>query len=418
MKIAIPDSSKKILSIFFLRICGMIFGFLYIAQLTNTLGIEESGKYFFYVSIISIFLSISLFGLPTYFEQNLPKFIQLDNKSTLLNFLKSSLILSLGICFIVITVTIIFIQFKIINLEIIKSIIFYKFLIAIPIMTLVTMFSKIIQIHGKNIISVLISNFLFSFIFLISVFIFKPKEIDDFVNIFLGNYLFILMISIFFLPYKNFIKQNLKSDIYLIAKKSSNFFFIGIVYEYGMQLTTIFLGTAGNNSEISAYAICIKISSILSFALLAVHHFYISKFSASIDKFEKETMKNLIKKSLINLCLLALPIFFFILALRKNLLGFFGEEFIQFDHILIINLFAYFIYSIGGIAVMYLISARLEKKMLQNSLIIFLLASILNYLFIYKYGVVVGAIVFLFSNFFLTISNSFYVYKHYHLLKY
>ena len=62
---------------------------------------------------------------------------------------------------------------------------------------------------------------------------------------------------------------------------------------------------------------------------------------------------------------------------------------------------------------MYLISANLEKKMLKNAFFIFLLASILNYLFIYEYGAIAGSLIFLFTNFLLAFSNIFVAYMDY-----
>ena len=391
----------------------MFFGFIYLSLLTKNLGSEESGQYFFYLSILSTLQSISTFGIPTYFEQKIPKLLNLNNKENLMTLIKSAIIFSLLVSFFLILITILFINIKVFEINILTKNTFFKFLFVIPLMIIVSFFSKIIQTSGKNLISVIISNFLFSLLFLIFIFLFNPKTVDSFINIFLLIYLFLAILSFYLLPFKDFYKSDYKIKLSNIAKKSLSFFLVGVIYEYGMQLTTLFLGTAGINSDIAGYAISLKISSVVSFALLAVHHFYITKISASMDSHKYNLLKSLLMKSMINLLFLCLGIFSFIYFFRISILDFFGEEFIQFENVLIINLFSYLFYSIGGLAAMYLISANLEKKMLKNAFFIFLLATILNYLFIYEYGAIAGSLVFLFTNFLLAFSNIFVAYMDY-----
>ena len=304
----------------------MFFGFIYLSLLTKNLGSEESGQYFFYLSILSTLQSISTFGIPTYFEQKIPKLLNLNNKENLMTLIKSAIIFSLLVSFFLILITILFINIKVFELNILTKNTFFKFLFVIPIMIIVSFFSKIIQTSGKNLISVIISNFLFSLLFLIFIFLFNPKTVDSFINIFLLIYLFLAILSFYLLPFKDFYKSDYKIKLSNIAKKSLSFFLVGVIYEYGMQLTTLFLGTAGINSDIAGYAISLKISSVVSFALLAVHHFYITKISASMDSHKYNLLKSLLMKSMINLLFLCLGIFSFIYFFRISILDFLGKN--------------------------------------------------------------------------------------------
>ncbi|MCK4440884.1 MAG: polysaccharide biosynthesis C-terminal domain-containing protein, partial [Sulfurovaceae bacterium] len=147
-----------------------------------------------------------------------------------------------------------------------------------------------------------------------------------------------------------------------------------------------------SEADVGIYSVVVKLVSLTSITLVAVNSIVAPKFSEFYSKGDMSGLKKVAQSSTKIIFFTTLPIIVILSLFPKFILGIFGEKFIIGVTALWILMFGQFINAVSGSVGYILIMTG--KQILFNKIILLtsLLNIALNYILIYKYGIIGAAI--------------------------
>jgi O-antigen/teichoic acid export membrane protein len=154
----------------------------------------------------------------------------------------------------------------------------------------------------------------------------------------------------------------------------------------------LFLGVFESNENVGIYSAANRTAMLTSFVLVAVNSIAAPKFAALYKERDYKTLSLVVQNSSKIMIILALPILIFFLFFPSWILSFFGPQFSQGAHILIILAIGQFInVSTGSVGYLLMMSGN-EVLMRNNLIFCAIFGVLLNFLLISEYGILGAAI--------------------------
>jgi len=380
---------------FVFKITGMGFGYLFTLVIARYYGAETMGLYSLSLTILSIFVTIGVFG----FDNALVKFVADYNSKNKLYLVKEVYIkalnisLSLGLLLsLILFLNADFIAINIFNkMELISffQIISFAILPFILLRINSTIFRGLKNIKLYSFFDGLgISLFSFLGLLLLSQFF---TNIDNTIVVIIQT------VSIYVLSIISYIY--LQKNILVLSSKYTDILKYKDILKvsFPMLLTssmalimgwtdTLMLGMFRSEEIVGIYSVVIKLASITSISLMAINSISAPKFAEFYSNGDIEGLKKVAQQSTKMIFYTSLPIIFILTIFSNYILEIFGSEFIIGESALLILMIGQLINAMTG-SVGYILIMTGKEKLFQNIIIsTSILNIILNYILVQIYG--------------------------------
>ncbi|MFT4800476.1 MAG: O-antigen/teichoic acid export membrane protein [Flavobacteriaceae bacterium] len=380
---------------FFLKIIGMLFGYAVMIFVTRVYGAEEWGVYSLCFTILSIAILLPKFG----FENSLVRIITelnfTSSKKEILNVLFKAILITVVISLIVIFLLNYFsgyIVSEILNQE--ELAVYIKPIsIAIIPSVIIVIVSSTFQAFKKTMLFMFFKTALINIIFFILLITFHLQLWA--ISIFETYVLAIgisLIISIFFLrktlkkiviPKRN---ENKRYSFKSIINVSTPMLLSGSIALLMGWSDILILSHYGTTKDVGIYNSTLKLTAIALISLAAVNAVTTPKFVEFYTKKDFLSLQTIVQKSTKMMFFATAPMLILLIIFSKQILGFFGEEFIVGYLALIYLCISKFVNTISG-SVGYIMQMTDQQKTYQNIILIaFFINVSLNFLLIPQYG--------------------------------
>jgi O-antigen/teichoic acid export membrane protein len=179
-----------------------------------------------------------------------------------------------------------------------------------------------------------------------------------------------------------------------------------------LNWTDIFmLGSMKTSTEVGIYNVAFKIASLGYIIIIAINVVIAPKISELYNEKKMSALKKVIHQSTRLIIILTIPIMIILFFLRKQILGFFGEEFLLGETALIIIGLGVFFSSISGNVDQILNMTNSHKTLRNITIFCFVTNVILNYLLIPLYGINGAATASLITNILVNVICLYYIKK-------
>jgi len=222
--------------------------------------------------------------------------------------------------------------------------------------------------------------------------------------------LIVFFIEIIFLKgVKNSIKKDYPTN--LLFKLSLPMMISGTIL-FLLSWTDIFmLGAMVSSEEVGIYNVAFKTSSIGLIIILVFNVVIGPKISELYNRNEIKKLKKTIIKTTQLITITTIPIFLILIVFRKDILSFFGSEFILGETTLVILSFSVLINAISG-NVDQILNMTNHHRLMRNIALVCLTENvILNFILIPKYGINGAATASLITNISLNLISIYYIKK-------
>ncbi len=372
----------------------MVIGYMIMIFITNKFGAQGYGEYALAITILSVALVFSKFGLDTSIVRIIGEAKLLINKNGIIQILKKTFVITfvIGIFF-----SLLFLNFsdeiavKIINSTNITNELELIGWLIIPA-TIIYLIAAYFQAYKKVVIYMLFNTFLLNIILLSLLVIFEYLEI-----VYRPFYLYALSICITFLiaiiillfslnsltaVRNRIVKYNFSKILRVSLPMLLSSSFILIINWSDIIMLSIF----STEKNIGIYNASQRISEISSITLFAINAIATPKFVEFYSKNDMKGLQSTVVKSTKLILISSFPILTIFILFPKTILSINGPEFILGYMALTFLCIGKFFNSISG-SVGYILQMTNNQKAFQN--VMFLAAMInifLNYLFIPKFG--------------------------------
>ncbi len=343
---------------FSLKCCGVLFGFIVTYLVAREVTLEIAGSFFFYLSISVVIGTVLKLGL----DQPIIKFVSTtkdnnDRKSIVFYSIIISSIFSVIIILLGATTS----YFGILDVN------FSEVLLLLSHCTFWALFNLLAmgyQGEGKNRLSVFFLNLGQNLIFLILFLILQPTNTTDLLKILVCSSClnFVFSALLFFSNFR--LKRNLSSEKELL-KHSLPLLLASIFGQINFWGAQIFLGIFSTESEVAIFAVCQRISFLVSFVLTTLNLILAPKFATLYSENKIKELEKLATRSILITLIFSLPIFIAILVFPTFILSSFGPEFTKGSEVLVILIMAQLVNALCG-PVMYLLSMCNFQKLVKN----------------------------------------------------
>jgi O-antigen/teichoic acid export membrane protein len=378
---------KNSIYMFLLKILGAVVTFGFTMQLTRQLGAEESGYYFYVISLLALLASFSSLG----FNSSILKITSIMKDSSII---KSKLFDISLICILFSIVISLILWFGFTYVLKVDEYYFFALICLIPFV-LSQIFSSYYQSVGQTFLSSIYLNLFYQIVLLSYLFFFEITEIEQVFNVlsislYFSVAVFLIMNLIKFrggtyrfsgrVEIKKMLLLSLPMMLAQIISQINNF--------SGQFLMNIY----ATSTDISLYSVAMRVAVLISFISSAVSRVSASKFATLYENNQMEELKLLVLKSNKMLFLMSFPMFLFVVLFGELILSFFGPEFVEAYYILVLLSAGQFISSICG-SVFYLLQMTGNEKEMMLIIIISTCASIiLGFILVPIYGMYGAAI--------------------------
>lgn len=155
---------------------------------------------------------------------------------------------------------------------------------------------------------------------------------------------------------------------------------------------TLMLGYFTSSNEVGIYAAAIKTAMIISIILLSFNAIFSPMIADLHGNNELKRLNSLFKFTSRWIYTITLPCFITMVLMSKDIMALFGLDFVSGWYILDIVAITFFISaSTGPVGVMLVMSGN-QKMMMYNSIGIFILNIVANYILIQRYGMLGAAL--------------------------
>lgn len=378
---------KNSIYMFLLKISGAIITFGFTMQLTRQLGAEESGYYFYIISLLALLASFSSLG----FNSSILKITSIIKDPAII---KSKLFDVSLICTLssIIISLIVWLGFT----YLLKVEAYYFFaVICLPPFVLSQMFSSYYQSIGKTFLSSIYLNLFYQVVLLSYLFFFEITEVEQVFNVLsISLYLIIIIFVIVNLVKLREAEYTFsgKAEIKQMLLLSLPMMLAQIISQINNFSGQFLMNIYGTSTDISLYSVAMRIAVLISFISSAVSRVSASKFAILYANNQMEELKLLVLKSNKILFFMSFPMFLFVVLFGEFILSFFGTEFIEAYYILVLLSAGQFISSICG-SVFYLLQMTGNEKEMMLIIIISTCSSIiLGFILVPIYGMYGAAI--------------------------
>lgn len=211
-------------------------------------------------------------------------------------------------------------------------------------------------------------------------------------------------------PYQFNLKKTLSTSLPMMLTNS--------LFLIMSWMDILMLSAFKNESDVGIYNTSLKISAVISIALIAINSIALPKYAELYERKDKVGFRKVVKQtSFINFSL-SFPVFLFILLMPNFLLGIFGPEFIAGKMSLIILSIGQIFSAFSG-STIHVLNMTGKENAAKNILITTaLLNLVLNYILVPKYGINGAAIATAISTVLWNLMAEISIYKHLRFLTY
>ncbi|MCD4704796.1 flippase [bacterium] len=350
-----------------------IISFVYFSYLATQIGAENTAKYFFAISFVTIFSVFIDLGLVSLLNREIAKNKE-SHQKLLSNVIGIKLLSSLLVILAILIIT------KLLNYNIYLEKMIYLSIITMIIDTFTLTFFAVVR-GNHNLKYESISSIIFQIIVISIGYLMLQKTQEPFLLL-----LVLLIASAFNLIYSALI-LNFKYKLKIVPQFNKEFIKLLLITTWPFAIATIFLRISGSidsvflskmvsEKALGYYGLAYKITFAFQFIPMAFAASLYPAFTHFYN-YEKEKLEKIFNKSLIYLLMLSLPIITGIIILANQIIiKIYGVEFfgsILTLQILICNLpFVFLTFPLGS-----LLNACNRQKIHTKNIIITMLASII-----------------------------------------
>lgn len=376
-------------SAFIIRMCGALSGFCVTYYIARNLGAAESGLYFLALSMIMVLSAVSRLGL----DNTVLRFIG-GHASLATSVLSKALLVVflLGVFFSCATYfSAEYISIEVFGKEELKPIL-QRMSFGILGLSGVTISAMALQGLRKVSASIFVLNIAVNLLLLGSIFIFGITK-ASYLSVFYTSFsIFVAVIGVAWFSLLAPCAD--KSEISWGELFSSCWpLWMVVVMAQMVQWSGQFVAGAYVSSELVAqFAVAQRTAMLTSFVLIAVNLVVAPRFAALYRQNNLLELQRLATKSVKMICVLALPVIGGMLIFPAQLMGIFGEEFVEGAYLLQILAIGQFVNAATGSVGFLLIMSGNERDMRTVTMISGSLAILLTLLMTSMYGIMGAAI--------------------------
>jgi O-antigen/teichoic acid export membrane protein len=377
-----------------LKFTAMLFSYLAMLFITNHYGAEEWGLFTLCFTVLSIVILLPKFGFDNAIIRIITELNTTDNKAEISIVLKKMFTISITISLVVIVLlnvfsdALVYTVLKEPKMEPYVAIISY---ILLPTVVLVII-STTFQALKKTMLFMLFQTALINIVFLLLLIVFyfieiKIKIFEVYLYATIGA-LFIGSIIFFKVVNKN---KGGKFGLqkYTYSKIASISFPMMLSSSFALLMgwsDILMLSYYKTTVDVGIYNSSLRLATLSGVTLIAVNAIAAPKFVEFYSKNDMGGLKDTVQKSTKMIFFMSAPLLIILIIFSKQILSFFGDEFI-IGYIALIYLCASrFVNAISG-SVGYIMQMTDQQRTYQNIIIIaFLINLILNFVLIPKHG--------------------------------
>jgi len=372
----------------------MIIGYIIMIFLTNKFGAQGYGEYALAITVLSIILVFTKFGLDTSIVRIIGEVKFFQNKKSIVNILKKAFFVSFSIGFLLSLILFKYSSNIAINIFNNSGIINELELIAWIIIpsSLLYLIAAYFQAYKKVVKYMLFNTFLLNSILLILLFLYEYLNIEYrpfyLYSVSIGVTFFIAVL-VFFLDYTRQSDTVVFSNKYNLLKiiKTSLPMLLSSSFVLIINWSDIImLSILSTEKDVGIYNASQRIAEISSLSLFAINAIATPKFIEFFSKKDMKGLENTVLKSTKLIFFSSLPLLILIVLFPKTILGINGAEFRLGYLALTFLCIGKFFNSISG-SVGYILQMTNNQKIFRNVMFFAaILNGFLNYLFIPKFG--------------------------------
>ncbi|MFS1918562.1 MATE family efflux transporter [Vibrio sp. 10N.286.46.E10] len=358
----------------FLKITGAAIGLFLSIYLSRHLGASELGKYYLALSLLTVPLTVCIFGLNTSTMKVLSTF-NLNNENKEINtYFFVSLVLVLFASILMVFTIFHFNEYfftKVYGNQTIKDIFIYLSLSLLPL-ALFNLFGHALLSIKSTFFGMIVLGILHNILILLISLFFPLEQAQDIV----GYYVFSAYVTLFvaaviwIFKIRTFCcyKFNKKHFSNVFEGSTSNFLAQSLGQLY-TQVPILIIGHYYLSNDVAHYGVSLKLAMLISFILMAVNRVVAPDFSFLYSQGEMESLKMLVRKSTRLMIAVSLPVLVFVLFFGEQVLSFYGDDFIIASKCLTILAFSQFIYVFSGNVNVLLQMSNNENVVRDSSLV-------------------------------------------------
>lgn len=407
------ELKKNSMIVFLIKVISAGLALIVNAYITNHLTNNSAGMYYLMMSIILFLNPIGIAGFNNFILKKSATLKDVSDRTVingiLLKCAQSSFFIGMLVVFIFI------ILFDIINDCFLSNKVdiatYIYLLLSVPFFSLGTILTHALQGIGRVKSCMFISGPIIQIFILTPAFIIGADSSNEVSLCYLISSVLFFVISLFVwlmnngVGYVNFKKRNID-----LIKDNMNHMLIQVLGVVYLSLSQLLLGLTSNVSDVARFAICIKVSTLLSFVLQAVNKVVAPRFSALYHKNMIAELKDVVKSSTRILICTCLPIVIFVYVFAENILNLFGEGYSDSVWILRILVLGQMVNICTGTVSYLLMMTGNEKSHMKNIMISSALALIIGAVAITYIGIY-GALIMVCFALITTNMTSWYIVK-------
>jgi len=377
-----------------LKFSAMLFSYLAMLFITNHYGANEWGLFTLCFTILSIVILLPKFGFDNALVRIITELNTTNNKAEIATALKKVFTISITISLIIIVLLNVFSEtlvYKVLKEPEMEPYIALIAYIILPTVLLVII-SATFQALKKTMLFMLFQTALINIIFLLLLigFYFIEIKIKIFELYLYATLAALLIGSIIF--YKTIKKNSSGSSIsgkYTYRKIANISFPMMLSSSFALLMgwsDILMLSYYKTTVDVGIYNSSLRLAALSGITLIAVNAIAAPKFVEFYSKSDMRGLKDTVQKSTKMIFFMSAPLLLLLIIFSKQILSFFGDEFIVGYLALIYLCASRFINAISG-SVGYIMQMTDQQRTYQNIIIIAFLINLgLNFMLIPRYG--------------------------------
>lgn len=349
----------------------------YVAKLFN---VELFGYFNLFESYLQILVVLSLFGARQMIVKKVSILYEKNSFKEIKSWFNSSILAVSLTTFFVLVIYNIAINYLLSDSNVIKR----AFQIGgfiIYIKVLLFILSSFYSSHNKLWQSNLVDRAVLPFIFLILLFISSKYSTLNFRDLFstylIASSIFLVLVYAYWLKFSSKINLGL-SELNLkkvFNVQASMFLIVSFLGLFFLKSDIIILGFFGSSYDLGIYSTGAKVAFLLNFFTPVIHSIYTPKISILYSKNNVFKIKKIFYNSLKILLSFGFLIFVILFFFGKNILNFWGLEYIKAYNVLLVLSFANIISMSLSMCLPIIMMCNQEKKYLKKLFILIIITS-------------------------------------------
>lgn len=400
---------------FFLKVIAAFVSFILTLLIARTLGVKESGYYFFIISTLLFLSAISSFGL---FNAVLKEAsINSGNNKHLITLMTKSIVVVVVGCLLVAFLLIVYDQFR--DLHGVSHYIIDRYSIFIVLallpFTLTFIFSSYFQAGRRIFLSMLMLNLGYQSLMIVGITVFSISSLNDLLIALIVSLIVVVLfaLTIYFILDGSRLRFSGGVSFSALIGLSLPMMVSHVVSQINVFSGQFFLSIYTTPEDISLFSVSLRIATLMSFLVVAVNRISAPKFATLYKNNEIDELRNVVCFSNRILFLFCIPILLLVVLFGRSILGYFGDDFVNAYYVLLILTFGQFISSITGTVVFLLQMTGLQRELRNNVIIATIMSVSLGAFLVPIYGLIGAGIMTFIS---LSVTNLFSCYRAYKIL--